>query len=137
MATIFTRILTGQIPGNFIFRGEHWCGVLDIRPSSPGHALLIPHVEVGHLTELPAAVLQDLGAHLARLITAVKQVTGCPAVNVVLNDGPIAGQEVPHVHWHVVPRWPDDHLGYHFHPQPGVGLAVLAARLATVWTESA
>ncbi len=137
MATIFTRILAGQIPGNFIFHAEHWCGVLDIRPSSSGHALLIPRTEVGYLAELPAEVLQELGSHLTRLVATVKQVTGCPAVNVVLNDGPIAGQEVLHVHWHVVPRWPNDQLGYRFQPQPGEGLSALAERLAAAWTESA
>ena len=137
MATIFTRILAGEIPGNFIFRGEHWCAMLDIRPSAPAHALLISRQEVGHLAELPADVLQDMGPQLARLTRAIKRVTACPAVNVVLNDGPVAGQEVPHVHWHVLPRWPGDPLGYRFHPQPGAGLAELAQRLAVAWEESA
>lgn len=137
MATIFTRIIAGQIPGNFIFRGEHWCSLLDIRPSSAGHALLIPVVEGGHLAELPSATLADMGEHLARLTTTIKQVTGCPAVNVLLNDGPVAGQEVPHVHWHVVPRWPNDQLGYRFIPQTGNGLTELAERLAAAWIESA
>jgi len=137
MATIFTRILAGQIPGNFIFQGEHWCSLLDIRPSSAGHALLIPRYEAAFLADLPPDSLVTMGPHLARLTSTIKQVSGCPALNVLLNDGPIAGQEVPHVHWHVVPRWPDDALGYRFAPQSGNGLTELAARLAAAWMESA
>lgn len=137
MATIFSRIIAGQIPGNFIFQGERWVGLMDIRPSSAGHALLIPRYEAAFLADLPPDSLADMGAHLARLTSTIKRVTGCPALNAILNDGPIAGQEVPHVHWHIVPRWPDDALGYRFAPQTGAGLTELAARLAAAWVESA
>lgn len=133
MPSIFSRIIAGEIPGNFIFQGEQWVGLLDIRPTAPGHALLIPRADVPHLAQLPAVALADLGRHLVALTTAVKQVTGCPAVNVVLNDGPVAGQEVPHVHWHVVPRWPGDGHGFRFAPQPGSELSAMAAKLAAVW----
>ena len=137
MATIFTRIIAGEIPGNFIFRDQEWCCLLDIRPSSLGHALLIPRHEAAFCADLPSETLASMGSYLARLTSTIKRVTGCPAVNVLLNDGPIAGQEVPHVHWHVIPRWADDLLGYRFAPQAGSGLGELAARLATAWTESA
>lgn len=133
MASIFSRIIAGQIPGDFIFREPGWVALLDIRPTSAGHALLIPLVEVPLLADLPPATLADAGRLLARLTRAIKQVTGCPAVNVVLNDGPLAGQEVPHVHWHVVPRWPDDGRGYRFAPQAGTALGPLASSLATAW----
>lgn len=136
MASIFTRILAGEIPGHVLFRGEQWWSLLDIRPSAVGHTLLIPVMEVGHLAELPSATLADMGDHLARLTTTIKRVTGCAALNVVLNDGPLAGQEVPHVHWHLVPRWPNDQLGYRFAPQPGQGLHELAAQLSTEWIKS-
>ena len=93
----------------------------------------VPAMEVPLLADLPPATLADAGRLLARLTRAIKQVTGCPAVNVVLNDGPLAGQEVPHVHWHVVPRWPDDGRGYRFAPQAGTALGPLASSLATAW----
>lgn len=134
MPSIFSKIIAGQIPGNFVFRSERWVALLDIRPTSPGHCLLIPLAEDQHFADLPGATQTELGLHLARLITAVKRVTGAPAVNVVLNDGPLAGQEVPHVHWHIVPRWPDDGRGFRFHPQPGADLPAMAARLSAAWT---
>jgi histidine triad (HIT) family protein len=133
MPSIFSRIIAHEIPGAFIFRSPRWVAFLDVRPTHPGHALLVPVVEAALLADLPGATVAELGIHLPRLITAVKRVTGCPAVNVLLNDGPLAGQEVPHVHFHVIPRWPDDGRGYRFAPKPGVDLPALAQRLATAW----
>lgn len=133
MASIFTRIIAGEFPGDFVFRAERWVALLDIRPTVAGHVLLIPVAETVHLADLPGATQAELGLHLARLTAAVKRVTGCPAVNVVLNDGPVAGQEVPHVHFHIVPRWANDGRGYRFSPQPGSGLAAMAADLAHAW----
>jgi diadenosine tetraphosphate (Ap4A) HIT family hydrolase len=123
--SLFSRIIAGQIPGEFVFRSERWVSFLDIRPTNPGHALLVPVYEAQFLADLPGATVAELGLHLQRLTLAVKRVTGAPAVNVVLNDGPQAGQEVPHVHFHVVPRWPGDQAGYRFRPQPGVELATM------------
>jgi histidine triad (HIT) family protein len=108
MSSLFTRIIQGQIPGEFVLRGELWVAILDINPSAPGHCLLIPVAEAQHLHELPAATLAGLGPALARLTAAVRRATGCPALNVVVNDGPAAGQEVPHAHLHIIPRFPDD-----------------------------
>ena len=136
MASIFSRIIAGEIPGEFVFRAERWVGLLDFRPTVTGHVLLIPVAEAVHFADLPGATQAELGLHLARLVVAVKRVTGCPAVNAVLNDGPVAGQEVPHVHLHVVPRWANDGRGYRFSPQTGVGLAALAVDLRTAWNSA-
>ena len=133
MASIFTRIIAGELPGEFVFRAERWVAFLNIRPTAAGHVLLVPVTEAVHLADLPGATQADLGVHLARLTTAVRRVTGCPAVNVVLNDGPVAGQEVPHAHFHIIPRWANDGLGYHFAPQTGVGLATLGHDLRAAW----
>lgn len=102
--TVFERIIAGEIPGAFVFRDERWVALLDIAPVAPGHVLLVPRTAVPRLAELPAADLADLGPLLARLTTVITAVTGCPAVTILLRDGETAGQEVPHVHWHLVPR---------------------------------
>ena len=135
MTSIFAKILAGTIPAQFVFRDELWAAILDLRPVSPGHALLIPVHEAPHLADLPAPTLAALGDHLARLTTAVKMATGAPAVNVVVNDGPAAGQEVPHAHLHVFPRFPADgksqawaHVAY-----ADGELAAMAGRLRAAW----
>lgn len=108
MPSIFTRIISGEIPGRLVFKDDVWVALLDIHPANPGHVLLIPRFEGQYLSDLPATTLATLGDRLARIITAVKSATGCPAVNVVVNDGPAANQAVPHAHLHIIPRFPGD-----------------------------
>ena len=86
MPTIFTRIIAGEIPGQFVFKDALWAAMLDIAPAAPGHVLLVPCAEAKHLAELPAPTLAALGDRLARLTAAVKRATGAPAVNVLVND---------------------------------------------------
>ena len=131
--SLFSRIVAGQIPGEFIFRSERWVSFMDIRPTNPGHALLVPVAEAQFLADLPGGTVAELGVYLQRLTRAIKRVSGAPAVNVVLNDGPAAGQEVPHVHFHVVPRWPGDEAGYRFRPHAGADVAGMAAQLRIAW----
>jgi histidine triad (HIT) family protein len=133
MPSIFSRIIAGEVPGAFVFRGPRWVALLDIRPTAVGHCLLIPVFEAAQLDGLPAEVLAEAAPLLARLTTTVRRATGCPAVNVVLNDGPAAGQEVPHVHFHVIPRMANDGRGYRFAPQPDPNAAATAAALRAAW----
>lgn len=135
MPSVFTRIRSGAIPGEFIFRDELWFALLDIRPVAAGHSLLIPVHEGQHLADLPPATLAALGDRLARLTAAVKAASGAPAVNVVVNDGPAAGQEVPHAHLHVWPRFPDDgkRLAWPATPYADGVLAQWADKLRAAW----
>jgi histidine triad (HIT) family protein len=95
--------------------------------------LLIPVAEAQYLADLPGATQAELGLHVCRMTAAVKRATGCPAVNVVVNDGPLAGQEVPHVHIHVVPRWPHDGKGFLFKGAADPQQAAMAVRLRAAW----
>ncbi len=135
MPSVFARILAGQIPGQFVFRDELWAALLDIHPAAPGHALLIPLHQAQYLADLPASTLAALGDRLARLTAAVKTASGAPAVSIVLSDGPAAGQEVPHVHFHVFPRFPNDGmpLSWPATPYADGELARWAERLRTAW----
>jgi histidine triad (HIT) family protein len=136
MPSIFSRIIAGAIPGEFIFQDDLWVALMDIAPAAPGHVLLIPRAECQFLAELPAATLAALGDRLARLTTAVKAATGAPAVNVLVNDGPEAGQAVPHVHLHIIPRFAGD--GKHCHPKGGTyadgQMHFMAAKLRSALT---
>ena len=135
MASLFSRIIAGELPGEFIFRDALWASFLDIRPTTFGHALLVPRQEAPYLANLAHDVLAELGGYAARLSLAVKRATGAPAVNLVVNDGPEAGQVVPHVHLHVIPRTAGDnrppfsaHLAY-----AEGGLAAMGAKLRQAW----
>jgi len=98
VATVFTRIITGELPGRFVWRDDRCVAFLSINPLQPGHTLVVPIVEVDHWIDLD----DDLAAHLmvvAKRIALAQQEAFSP-VKVGLM---IAGLEVPHVHLHVVP----------------------------------
>ena len=98
MATIFTRIINGEIPGTFVWRDERCVAFLSINPLAHGHTLVVPVEEVDHWIDASP----DLTAHLFGVTHAIgraQQRAFSPArVGVI-----IAGYEVPHAHIHVVP----------------------------------
>lgn len=98
MATIFTRIIEGDIPGTFVWRDDRCVAFLSINPLAPGHTLVVPIAEVDHWVDLEA----DLAAHLfgvARTVALAIQQAFSPARVGLM----IAGYEVPHAHIHVIP----------------------------------
>ncbi len=98
MATIFTRIIDGEIPSRMLWEDDLCVSFLDVRPLAPGHALVVPRVEVDLWTDLDG----DLVAHLTMVSQTIgqaqKQVFQPARIGLL-----IAGFEVPHVHLHVVP----------------------------------
>lgn len=98
MPTIFTRIIAGEIPGTFVWKDEVCVVFLSINPMAPGHALVVPRIEIDQWTDLPV----DVCAHLfevARVVAvAQKTLFDCERIGLI-----VAGYEVPHVHVHVIP----------------------------------
>jgi len=108
MGTLFESILSGQIPSHCVAQGESWYAFLDIFPRREGHTLVIPRKAVQRLSDLNSQELSGL----MEGITEVQQRLGTDFsttdFTVCLHDGPLAGQEVPHVHFHVLPRTQGD-----------------------------
>ncbi len=98
MATIFTRIIEGEIPGTFVHRDDHCVVFLSINPLAHGHALVVPIAEHDHWVDLPADLAAHLFAVAHRVGRAQARAFGCDRVGVI-----IAGYEVPHTHIHLVP----------------------------------
>jgi histidine triad (HIT) family protein len=98
MPTIFSRIISGELPGRFVWRDERCVAFLTINPIKPGHTLVVPRAEVDRWTDLEPA----LAAHLmivAQAVGAAVQAAFAPArVGLI-----VAGFEVPHTHLHVLP----------------------------------
>ncbi len=98
MPSIFTRIINGELPGRFVWSDERCVAFLSIEPFNTGHTLVVPREEVDHWIDLEA----DLAGHLikvAQTIGQAQRVAFSPRrIGMV-----IAGDEVPHVHLHVVP----------------------------------
>jgi len=98
MATVFTKIIEGELPGRFVWNDDQCVAFLSINPLRPGHVLVVPRREVEHWIDLDV----DLWAHL----TAVSQTIGAALQNAYSPAKVglmLAGLEVPHVHVHLVP----------------------------------
>jgi histidine triad (HIT) family protein len=98
MATIFTRIIEGELPGRFIWRDDQCVGFLSINPLQPGHVLIVPRAEVDHWVDLDPALATHLMAVSHQIGRAAQEAFSPVKVGLM-----IAGLEVPHVHLHIVP----------------------------------
>lgn len=107
MPTIFTRIVNGEIPCHRVHADEHVFAFLDIAPLSRGHVLVVPREERAMLHELSDESAAALGRALPRVARAVMAATGATHYNILQNNGALAHQAVPHVHFHVIPRLAD------------------------------
>ncbi|MGY8754933.1 MAG: HIT family protein [Candidatus Poseidoniales archaeon] len=102
--TLFERIISGEIPGNFIARGDDWSAFLDVFPRRQGHTLVVPHRPVKRLIDLSSDELPSLMEGIQITQGKLKAFFGNDDFSIVLHDGPLAGQEIPHLHFHVIPR---------------------------------
>jgi histidine triad (HIT) family protein len=119
--TIFSRIIRGEIPSHKIYEDDTTLAFLDIGPLSHGHTLLIPKEPAPTLDKLSDESAAAIGRILPRLCRAVMQATSAHAYNILQNNGAAAHQAVPHVHFHIIPRFetrPEGAgLGIHWKPQ--------------------
>jgi histidine triad (HIT) family protein len=109
---IFCRIVNGELPSTKIYEDSNVLAFLDIGPIIKGHTLVIPKQHYDPITKTPVDVLGRL-IHVARNI-AQAQMNGLKAdgVNILNANGTAAGQQVPHLHFHVIPRFKTD--GHHW-----------------------
>ncbi|WP_254766203.1 HIT family protein [Salinilacihabitans rarus] len=108
MSSIFTKIVEGEIPARVVYEDETTMAFLDANPLAPGHTLVVPKAEYERLNDVPPDVAADLYATLHELVPAVEEAVDADATTVAFNNGEAAGQEVPHVHGHIVPRFEGD-----------------------------
>ncbi|SFF80553.1 histidine triad (HIT) family protein [Halopelagius inordinatus] len=106
--TIFEKIVAGEIPARSVYETDAVFAFLDANPLAPGHTLVVPKEAYERVGEMPADVASDVFAAVHRLTPKVEDAVDADAVTVGVNDGKAAGQEVPHVHVHLVPRFEGD-----------------------------
>ena len=102
MASIFTKILDGDIPGTFGYEDDRCAAFMDITPMTDGHVLVIPREEIDHWLDMPEELTSHLMAVAQKIGKAQKKAFSCERVGVM-----IQGFEVPHVHIHV---WPTNSI---------------------------
>ncbi len=98
------RVRPGAFAEGIVYEDEHCVAFMDKYPAARGHTLVVPRVQAERLHELPSAATAALGAAVALVAARVVAATGCSDYNVLQNNGKAAGQEVPHVHFHIIPR---------------------------------
>jgi len=117
MATCtFCRIIAGESPASFVYEDDLVCAFLDIQPVQPGHLLIVPRKHATSLCQLSTEKGERMMAVAQRFVRVLREgaAVPCEGVNLFLADGNVAGQEVPHVHLHVIPRTSTDGFGLRF-----------------------
>ncbi len=108
MTCPFCRIAQGQLFAHILYADADVLAFLDAAPMAPGHTLVVPQAHVERFVELPEELAGKLFAVAVRVGRALQEVLSAPGFTVGLNDGRVAGQGVPHVHLHIVPRFVGD-----------------------------
>ena len=103
MASLFTRIIRGELPGRFVWRDERAVGFLTVAPLRPGHTLVVPIEEIDHWLDVPPELMQHLTVVAQKIGQSIQETFSPEKVGLM-----IAGLEVRHVHLHLVPRWNGD-----------------------------
>ncbi|RDI71641.1 HIT family protein [Halopelagius longus] len=106
--TIFEKIVAREIPARIVYETDSVLAFLDANPLAPGHTLVVPKEAYERVGEMPDDVASEVFAAVHELTPKVEDAADADAVTVGVNDGEAAGQEVPHVHVHLVPRFDGD-----------------------------
>ncbi len=104
MMCLFCQIIEGKMPSYVVYEDEHTLAFLDIAPVADGHVLLIPKYHEQFVERLPEEAYNALFSSLKMLIKPVQAAFDAPACNISINNGPNAGQIIPHAHIHIIPR---------------------------------
>lgn len=112
---VFCDIVNGTAPASMVYADDLAVAFMDIQPVNDGHLLVVPRVHVACLAEMDVHIGCHLFGLARNLAQAVRQPgIRCEGVNLFLADGEAAGQEIFHVHLHVIPRFRHDGFGMHF-----------------------
>jgi len=117
---IFCKIIAGEIPSEKVFENDHVLAFMDINPTSKGHTLVIPKDHSEDLVSTDVNMLLQVTAVLPKIAAAAVEAVAAEGFNVLQSNGPCAGQVVPHIHFHIVPRNDGDGIGLGFRQRPPV-----------------
>ncbi len=105
---LFCKIAKGEIPAQKVYENEDVMAFLDINPVNAGHTLVIPKTHFEHMLETPKDVFLKTMEAVHFLSPIIKEATNADGINIGINTLPAAGQEVFHLHVHIMPRFEGD-----------------------------
>jgi len=106
--TLFTKIAQGSIPSVRLYEDDVCFVIMDINPVVKGHSLVIAKEPYANMQETPDDVLTHMILAAKKVDARLRSVLGCQGTNILINNDRASGQEVPHLHIHVIPRYTDD-----------------------------
>ena len=105
---IFCKIIKGEIPNYTVYEDDKTLAFLDIAPRSPGHTVVIPKSHVERVSDLADDSVSALFSAVKKTVVKIETALKPDGFNIGWNDGAAAGQVVPHLHIHILPRWTGD-----------------------------
>ncbi len=122
----FCKIVAGQLPSFKLLEDDATIAFMDINPVNPGHALAVAKGHWPTVDVIPPDVLAAVAQTAQRIAKALMTVLKPAGVNLVQANGAAAGQSVPHLHIHIMPRRPGDDVSLNWEPTPGDRAAIEA-----------
>ncbi|MDE7326114.1 MAG: HIT family protein [Lachnospiraceae bacterium] len=107
---IFCKLASGEIPSTTLYEDEDFRVFLDIAPAVKGHAIVLPKRHMADLLAIEADTAKKILPVVSKTAGAMKKALGCDGINILQNNGEAAGQSIFHLHFHVLPRYQDDHF---------------------------
>lgn len=105
MDTLFTKIINREIPADIVYEDESVLAFLDIHPIRKGHTLIIPKKPAVNIFDIDSATFGHMAEVAQKISRALLKATGAQGVNIHMNNGDVAGQDIFHAHMHVIPRF--------------------------------
>lgn len=107
---VFCNIITRSLPACIVYEDDICMGLLDIAPITKGHTLIIPKVHCDDLHGFDTKYSESILRGLQIVSMAITKALGAQGIQIVQNNGAVAGQVIFHIHWHIIPRYSDDGL---------------------------
>lgn len=114
MDCIFCKIINGDIPGEKVYEDDDVLAIMDINPANKGHVLVIPRKHYETYLDLPDEIAAKMGKASKKVAQGVLKAAEVEGFNILNNNKKVAGQIVPHVHIHIIPRYEADGVDMSF-----------------------
>lgn len=105
---LFCKIIAKEIPNYTVYENEHVLAFLDIHPCAKGHTVIVPKKHYASLLEMSEADWRATLDGVRAAMVRGQEILNPDGMNIGVNERPAGGQVVPHVHWHIIPRWEGD-----------------------------
>lgn len=112
MPTIFSKIINKEIPANIVYEDDLVVAFLDISQATKGHTLVVPREPFQNIFEIPEALAAHVFLVATKLATSIKSAFQADGMNILSNNGEVAGQTVFHFHLHLIPRYDKEELKF-------------------------